>query len=395
MQGMIIIGGYLLIALYALTQVDRHLKYLFRFNIFRFFFDLVFLIPTLVPLAAAVLPDTVLPVEIRNQMLSYSNYWLGFFVYFTGLLFLLHVFRIISIPFRDAEERKRHNPLIAGFALLLCIFLSLSINIYGKANAQHLWLTKYSVNISKVVTKHGDMRIVLASDFHLGVNSKPSLMQKMVNTINEQDADVVIIAGDIFNADFAEIDDPQQYIDILKGLESKNGVYIVYGNHDVASRMLGGFNITDYSQQRRSKEMDQFVEDCGFTVLDDKVVILGGVQIAGRIDGEVTGTDAIRRATAKELLGSCDVMMPVIVVEHEPLDFKALRNAGADLVLSGHTHAGQIFPGNIITRFLSRNHYGFKTVSGCKSLVTSGVGYYGPPIRVGTHSEVVSIDITY
>ena len=141
--------------------------------------------------------------------------------------------------------------------------------------------------------------------------------------------------------------------------------------------------------------MDQFVEDCGFTVLDDKVVILGGVQIAGRIDGEVTGTDAIRRATAKELLGSCDVMMPVIVVEHEPLDFKALRNAGADLVLSGHTHAGQIFPGNIITRFLSRNHYGFKTVSGCKSLVTSGVGYYGPPIRVGTHSEVVSIDITY
>ena len=395
MQSMIIIGGYILIALYALSQVDRHLKHLFRYNVFRFFFDLVFLIPTLVPLAAALLPENVLPIDIRNQMLQYGNYWLGFFVYFTGLLFLLHVLRIISIPFRDAEERKKHSPLTAGFALLLCIFLSLSANLYGKANAQHLWLTKYSVNIDKVVTKHGDMRIALAADLHIGANSKPSLIQKMVNTINEQDADVVVIAGDIFNADFSEIEDPQEYIDILKGLDCKNGVYVVYGNHDVESRMLGGFNITDYSLQRRSKEMDQFVEDCGFTVLDDKVVIINGVQIAGRIDGTVTGTDAVRRATAKELLGSCDVMMPVVVVEHEPLDFNALRTAGADLILSGHTHAGQIFPGNIITRFFYRNSYGFKTVNGCKSLVTSGVGYYGPPIRVGTHSEVVSVDITY
>lgn len=395
MHGMVIIGGYVLLLLYALSQVDLHLKHLFRNNAFRFILDILFLLPTLAPLAAALLPDSVLQTEIRNQVQHYGNVWLGFLVYFTGLLFVLHVLRIISIPFRDSEDRKKHSPIVAGFALLFCIFISLSISIYGKANAQHLWLTKYSVNIDKIVNKHGEMRIALASDLHIGADSKPSLVQKMVNTINEQDADVVLIAGDLFNSSFEEIENPQEYIDILKGLESKNGVYVVYGDHDVESRLLAGFDITDYSTQRRSTEMDKFVEECGFTVLDDKVVIIDGVQIAGRIDGTVTGTDATRRATAHELLGSCDVMMPVIAVEHEPLDFKALRTAGADIVLSGHTHAGQIFPGNLIMRFLSNNTYGFRTVNGCKSLTTSGVGYYGPPIRVGTHSEVVALDISY
>lgn len=395
MHGMIVIGVYVLVCLYALTQVDFHLKNIFRIKFFRFFFDLVFLALELVPLLGILLPDTMIETAQRNLLLHYGNIWLGFFVYFTGIMFILQIVRIITIPFRDHEDPKARNPLGAFLLLLICIFISLSVNIYGKANAQHLWLTQYQVNIDKIVSNHGEMKIALVADLHIGANSKPSLMQKMVNTINEQEADVILIAGDIFNAAYSEIEDPQEYIDILKQFKSKNGVYIVYGNHDVESKMLGGFNITDYAEQHRSPEMDKFIKKCGFNVLDDKMIIVNGVQIAGRLDGTVTGTDATRRATASELLGSCDVTMPIIVLEHEPLDFDALRKNGADLVLSGHTHGGQIFPGNLISKAFYANTYGFKTVKGCKSLVTSGVGYYGPPIRLGTHSEVVVLDVSY
>jgi predicted MPP superfamily phosphohydrolase len=81
--------------------------------------------------------------------------------------------------------------------------------------------------------------------------------------------------------------------------------------------------------------------------------------------------------------------------EHEPKEYKALSEAGADIVLSGHTHNGQIFPGNYVVPFFNENGYGVKELYGMKTVVTGGVGYYGAPIRVGTDSEITVIDLTY
>ena len=99
--------------------------------------------------------------------------------------------------------------------------------------------------------------------------------------------------------------------------------------------------------------------------------------------------------TPEELLGGLDPELPIVVLEHEPIEFEALSQAGADLILCGHTHAGQIFPGNLVVPFFNENAWGYERLYGADTIVTAGVGYYGPPMRVGTDSEVTVIHIHF
>ena len=394
MNGYIITAVYTLVVFYALTQLDHWVKALFKHKAPRFILDIIFILASLMPLLGAYLPVPA-SQTFRNNMIRFGNVWLGFFAFFTGLLLILHIIRIVSYPLRDPEKRKKRSALTSGFALLLCIFIALSANIYGFAIGNDVWKTNYTVTLDKKVSEHGSVRIALVSDLHFSSNSKPALYKTMVRTINASKPDIVLIAGDFFSGSYDEIRNPDQYAEILKGIHSRDGVYAVYGNHDVESKILCGFNLTPVNKQFRSTEMEQFLKKANINILDDKTVYLDGVQIAGRQDGEVTGTDKRYRSSASKLLSSCDMAMPVIVLEHEPLDFNALRTAGADLVLSGHTHGGQIFPGNLISALMYKNVYGYKPIEGVKSIVTSGVGFYGPPIRIGTHSEVAIIDLKY
>ena len=90
-----------------------------------------------------------------------------------------------------------------------------------------------------------------------------------------------------------------------------------------------------------------------------------------------------------------DTSKPVVVLQHEPVEFEALKQNGADLAVCGHTHAGQIFPGNLIVPFFNENAYGYKVLGGLDTVVTSGIGYYGPPMRVGTDSEVMVLNLHF
>ena len=99
--------------------------------------------------------------------------------------------------------------------------------------------------------------------------------------------------------------------------------------------------------------------------------------------------------SAAELLKGIDRAKPVLVLEHEPREYRDLKEAGADVVLSGHTHNGQLFPGNLIVPLFNENGWGYKVVDGLQTLVTAGIGYYGPPIRVGTDSEISVIRLTF
>lgn len=110
---------------------------------------------------------------------------------------------------------------------------------------------------------------------------------------------------------------------------------------------------------------------------------------------EKNGKGAEERMSAKEIMQETASSYTQIVLEHEPWDFEELSENGADLILCGHTHAGQIFPGNLIVPFFNDNGYGYKELYGVPTIVTSGAGYYGPPIRVGTNSEVTVINLNY
>lgn len=341
----------------------------------------------LLPIAGAFFPDS----RLKFALAAAGNVWLGFYLYYGGiLLILLGVHGLVRLL-----SRGRLAGLHGGI-LCVSVLAALLLWITGMVHAQAPRTVTYDITLPGDGSGTEDQTYVLLGDLHLSVNSNPRLMQKMTDLINQEQPDAVVIAGDIFTSTYQGLSHPETYAKILSGIQAKNGVYAVYGNHDVEETLLGGFAISPVSEAFRSDEMTAFFDDCHFITLADETAVLpGGIQLAGRIDGEKAGDGTKDRMTPEELLGGLDPELPIVVLEHEPIEFEALSQAGADLILCGHTHAGQIFPGNLVVPFFNENAWGYERLYGADTIVTAGVGYYGPPMRVGTDSEVTVIHIHF
>ena len=113
----------------------------------------------------------------------------------------------------------------------------------------------------------------------------------------------------------------------------------------------------------------------------------------GRLDYEKTGEIGLERKTVHDLTENLDKTKPIIEIDHEPNEFDEKNNAGVDLDLGGHTHNGQLFPGNITIKLAWKNPWGIIKVGNMTNVTTSGVGVWGPNMRVGTNCEVAIINV--
>ena len=388
MSPIILIAIFVALASLAAYMVDlclrRWPRTAWNVGLRKLFWLVPYIILTLVPIAGAFLPNS--PVKFALQ--AAGNVWLGFYLYF-GFLLLVLLGAMLLI--RRLGGRRIAKNWYGG---ILCFSLAVALAVtgYGLVHAQNTVVYRYDVEVDK---PGEDMKVVLIGDLHLSVNSKLATTQRMVELINAEQPDAVVIAGDIFTSSYEGLAHPEQYAEALRGIQSKYGVYAVYGNHDVEETLFGGFPISPISQAFRTAQMEEFFKDCGFTVLYDQVVDIGGVQLAGRVDGEKAGDGTVNRMTPAQLLSGIDQSLPVVVLEHEPKEFKALKEAGADVALCGHTHAGQMFPGNLVVPFFNENAWGYARVHDLETVVTAGVGYYGPPMRVGTDSEVSVVNLKF
>ena len=343
---------------------------------------------SLLPVAGAFLPNG----RIKFALQAAGNVWLGFYLYF-GLL-LLTCFLLAALV--RLFSRGRAGKAWHGVMLTASFAVALALVGYGMVHAHDTKVKRFDIRVEKPAGDLDSMRLVLLGDLHLSVNSRLSTIQRMVDLVNAEEPDAVLIAGDIFTSSYEALSDPEAYAEALRGLRSKYGVFAVYGNHDVEETLFGGFPISPISQAFRSVEMEAFMEKCGFRMLTDEVVRLGdAVQLAGRLDGEKAGDGTTNRLSEEALLAEADKNAPIIVMEHEPKCFEALKKAGADLALCGHTHAGQIFPGNLVTKLFNENAWGYAKIHDLDTLVTAGVGYYGPPMRVGTDSEITVVNLVF
>jgi len=350
-----------------------------------------YILLSLVPVAGAFLPEG----PLRLALQAAGNIWLGFYIYYGWILFMLLVPAEISRRIRGVQRSRLH-----GAALCLALGLTVSLVSYGLVHAQSTVVTRQEISIQKPggepERETKEIRLALIGDLHLGVNSKLSTTRRMVELINAEEPDVVLIAGDVFTSSYSGLKNPADYAEALRGIRSKYGVYAVYGNHDVEETLFGGFPISPVSEAFRTQEMEAFFRDCGFTVLMDEGTYLGeDLQLYGRLDLDKSGDGTKNHLAPTELLASADRNKPIVILQHEPKEFHALADAGADMALCGHTHNGQIFPGNLMIPFFNENAYGYARIGGLHTVVTSGVGYYGPPMRIGTDSEIMILTIRY
>ena len=329
---------------------------------------------------------------LRRILSNIGNYWMGFNLHFVlamGVCFLIRL--IVKFVKKDKYNlrlaQKITNVAVVSFTILM--------SVYGIVNAQNLKVTTYDVTVDKS-SKQDELNVVLIADLHLGYSVGVKQMERMVNKINELQPDVVVVAGDIFDNEFSAIYNPVRVAEILRGINSKYGVYAVYGNHDIEEDILCGFTFSDddVTQVTSIKEMDDFIENCGFTFLYDEAILINDdFYIYGRPDEERPNFGNDSRLEAEKITEGLDLSKLIICVDHEPHDQKKLSAAGVDVDLNGHTHAGQLFPGNIIINFFWDIAYGYKNFDGMHNIVTSGVGLFGPNMRTFTKAEIAQVKI--
>ena len=342
-----------------------------------------FALLSLLPVAGAFLPDS----GVKFALQAAGNVWLGFYIYYSGLLLVMF---LIAALIRLTTKRRG---FYGGRAVLSAI-AALALVGFGMVHAQDTVVVRYDVNVEKPVEGVDSMKLALLGDLHLSVNSRLETTRRMVELVNAEQPDAVVIAGDIFTSSYRGLSNPEAYAEALRGLNAP--VYAVCGNHDVEETLFGGFPISPVSRAFRTREMDRFFRDCGVSMLYDETGLLGGcVQRVGRVDGDKAGDGTANRLDPQDLLSGLDPSLPIVVLEHEPRQFGPLKEAGADVALCGHTHAGQIFPGNLIIPFFNENAWGYAVLRELDTVVTAGVGYYGPPMRVGTDSEVTIVNLHF
>ena len=142
--------------------------------------------------------------------------------------------------------------------------------------------------------------------------------------------------------------------------------------------------------------MEEFLTDAGIHLLDDEAVLIDNkFYIVGRRDASRCEKVEGSRATPAQLTESLDQGKPIIFIDHQPKELQEIADAGVDLDLCGHTHDGQTFPGNITIKFLWKNPCGYLQKGSMHNIVTSGSGVWGPAMRVGTNSEICTINVTF
>ena len=369
----------------------KHCNHRFNWLRFKVPFAVVYLFMALSPVIAFLLPKSAVAIVIRRI----STYWIGIMLYSLLYVVLFDLLRLIAkhTKLKNTLLFSRGSVISIGSVVVAC---AVATCLYGIFNARNIKVNEYSVTVNKSCGSDKHLKAVLVADLHMGYAIGVDPITNMVEKINQQDADIVIIAGDIFDNSYDGMDDPEGIKAQLKSIKSKYGVYAVYGNHDIDEKILMGFTFDWGGKQLHSEKMTNFMKECNIKLINDESVLINDeFYLVGRRDTDKPGTEDGTRAEISELTKDLDKTKPIFVLSHEPDELQKTADAGADIDFSGHTHDGQLFPGNLTIGLFWENPCGMIKKDNMYSIVTSGVGVYGTFMRVGTDAEICSVDIDF
>jgi predicted MPP superfamily phosphohydrolase len=317
-----------------------------------------------------------LPEWFDRVLSVVGSYWIGIMFYAFLLFLITDLLRLVVQLLRLLQVIPPERiPLLTRSLGGAAVVLIVGIVLYGIWNARDHDLTTYEITVPKQVQGIDRLNIIVASDVHLGDMTANGYAQKFVDCINEQQPDLVLLVGDI-----VEKLDERVYAEVAGSfpqIQARYGTYAVLGNHEY----IDG----------HPDDIIRLLESAGVRMLRDQTVkVAEQFYLAGRDDLSGARLNHPTLALA-ELLKEVDKELPVIVLDHQPARLDEAYAEGADLEFSGHTHRGQIYPVRWITHRMFENDYGYLRKGDFQSIVSSGFGTWGPPLRVGSDSELVRV----
>jgi hypothetical protein len=334
-------------------------------------------------LIARMVEGRLLQNSFSNALVWYGSMWLGIIVYLllcTALIDLVRSWATIA----------GHSPLLWTSSYVLLKFwtaIGITLCITGMlAYGLHNALTPRVVTIEHTIHKYGGLKanwnIVLVTDIHVGTIVDRTRVQQLVGSIRELEPDLVLLGGDTVDEDLG----PVMHGDIgnvLKQIDAPYGTFAIPGNHEY----IGGI-----------EPALAYLREHEITVLRDETArVDDSFYLVGRDDlSRERYYDGTHRKTLDELLSGVDTTRPVIVLDHQPFNLSAVAQDGrVDMQFSGHTHNGQMWPFNYITKLIFENSWGAKTIGNTFFYVSSGWGTWGPPFRLGNTPEVIDIHLHF
>jgi len=291
-----------------------------------------------------------------------SSLWLGILVY-------LFIFIVLNWAVYGVFKVLKIN---INFKIIHLIFLGFVffVTIYGVYNYYNIKDKIVEIKIKNLPDKWEQKRVFLISDIHIGSFRNEQFISKFANNLNNKNADIIFICGDLFDGTKLEVDKISKE---LSKLHAKEKVYFVFGNHDNYSNVADVYKI---------------LNNANFHVLDNASINHDSVNIVG-----INFANMHDEKVFTALKEHYNINIPKILLSHEPIkDLKKLEDFEIDLQISGHTHGGQFFPFTLITKSIyGKMNYGLHDFGKFKSLTSSGLGAWGPPFRIFTNSEIVQI----
>ena len=318
-------------------------------------------------------------MTLADPIIKTGSWWLGAMVYLTLLFLLMDILRGLNGLFNVSEILRFGWKDATGKTVIAAVYaLTAVILVAGYFSAKIPVVRTQALKIEKTFPG-GVLKVVLASDIHLGMMISNGRLERLVKAVNQQNADLVLLAGDVFDEDLGSVI-KNNMGDLLKKLEAKHGVYAILGNHEF-------YGDADTAEK--------YLKDHRITVLRDSTVITeNGLTIVGREDITWEGMTGKKRKSLKDLLSETDSEKPVIVMDHQPYKLAEVAQENIDLQVSGHTHNGQMWPFNYITGALFEISKGYGKIDKTHFYVSSGFGTWGPPIRTNSRSEIVVLEVS-
>ena len=318
---------------------------------------------------------------LYDALLWIGSFWFAFLLYFILSILIIDLSMLVHrffpfLPqflFQDYAKTK----LLTGLGVLLLVFITVT---YGYFNANNIKLKTIQLSIPKKNSSLDSLNILYFSDAHFTPVNNGRIAKRIIELADQVKPDVILIGGDV-------IDDKSNQlkrigIDAeLRLLKAKYGVYTINGNHEFI------VNVND---------ADKFLNENNVKVLRDSMItIANSVQIIGREDGSIKGFAHGKRKSVAELVGAARKDLPVILLDHQPFHLAETAAENVDLQLSGHTHHGQMWPFNFITKMIYELSWGYKKINNTNFYVSSGVGTWGPPVKIGNDAEVINFKINF
>lgn len=352
-------------------------------------------------LLATMLWAEKLPFEVNVWAHQISHFWLFSFAYTVPTALVFHIYGLFrknkkpSPPqTREPFSSQEKKPSPPRWLLVLLLLLGSGILVWGYLKYKQIEVVELEIPVQSWSPDHPAVTVVFASDLHFGYTITRSRAKEMVDALMAQKADLLLFGGDLIDRSVLPV--RQQKIELeLRRLHARYGVYSVLGNHE-------GY--------KDAPENHRFLESCGIRLLMDTAVLIpGAVNLIGRIEvgkrnnQRAALMDTVRPDDFRTPLAKLQAMLPqdqqafstkkqpTILLDHVPKIPSAEQLEGIDLMLSGHTHNGQIFPFNLLLRKTNELSYGAAKKGNALVYVTSGLGLWGARFRLGTQTEIVKI----